>query len=195
MFVSFLCFLYIYIYRSNSVWIFLLFFENGAFGGFCHFDVQELNCWFLYRLPFGVGGNTFPARTFPPDGATFSQVTQGIKATRTVPAFGYWNMQFYQVEAAYVKFQFGLPRRASLALYARRNSLPTHTQYDISNVLTGLKKRNTRASNVTNPLPVSIQLQRDVELTCSLAPLLSIQVLIGAVNYSLKPDCQLITLD
>ena len=106
----------------------------------------------VFLVVFGwlcAGGNTFPARTFPPDGTTFSQVTQGVKTSKAVPAFSYWNMQFYQAEATYVKFDFELPRRASLALYARRNALPTHTQYDTFQVLSGVKPRNTRSSTVS----------------------------------------------
>ena len=62
-------------------------------------------------------------------------------------------MQFYQSEAAYVKFEFGVPRGSSLGLYARRNSLPTHTHYDVMHLLSGFKSQRTvRASPVTNLL-------------------------------------------
>ena len=95
-----------------------------------------------------AGANTFPARTFPPDGTTFAQVTLGDKISNSVSPYSYWNMQFYHSEAAYVKFEFSIPRGASLGLYARRNALPTHTHYDVLHVLNGFKNRNTRASTV-----------------------------------------------
>lgn len=57
-------------------------------------------------------------------------------------------MQFYQSEAAYVKFDYNIPRGASIGVYARRNALPTHTQYHILEVLSGFKARSTRASHV-----------------------------------------------
>ena len=95
-----------------------------------------------------VGSNTFPARSFPPDGTTFAQVTLGDKTSNVIPPYSYWNMQFYHSEAAYVRFELGLPRSASLGLYGRRNALPTHTHYDMLHVISGYKSRTTRASNV-----------------------------------------------
>lgn len=59
-------------------------------------------------------------------------------------------MQFYQSEAAYVKFDYNIPRGASIGVYARRNALPTHTQYHILEVLSGFKARTTRASHVSH---------------------------------------------
>lgn len=58
-------------------------------------------------------------------------------------------MQFYQSEAAYVRFDYNIPRGASIGVYARRNALPTHTQYDLLEVLSGFKARTTRASHVS----------------------------------------------
>ena len=58
-------------------------------------------------------------------------------------------MQFYQSEAAYVKFDYMIPRGASIGVYARRNALPTHTQYHFLEVLSGFKARTTRASHVS----------------------------------------------
>lgn len=93
-----------------------------------------------------TGGKTFPARTFPPDGTTFAQLTLGDKTSQVIRAYGYWNMQFYHSEAAYVRFDIGLPRSASLGLYARRNALPTHTHYDVLHIVSGYKSRASRAS-------------------------------------------------
>ncbi|KAK7861848.1 hypothetical protein R5R35_013485 [Gryllus longicercus] len=95
------------------------------------------------------GPKTFPARLFPPDGTTFSQISLGQKLSKEIPPYSYWNMQFYQSEAAYVKFDYNIPRGASIGVYARRNALPTHTQYDILEVLSGFKVRGTRGSHPT----------------------------------------------
>ncbi|XP_017764614.1 PREDICTED: teneurin-m isoform X1 [Eufriesea mexicana] len=95
------------------------------------------------------GARTFPARSFPPDGTTFAQVGLGQKLSKEIPPYSYWNMQFYQSEAAYVRFDYNIPRGASIGVYARRNALPTHTQYDLLEVLSGFKARATRASHVS----------------------------------------------
>ncbi|XP_076273630.1 teneurin transmembrane protein Ten-m isoform X3 [Rhynchophorus ferrugineus] len=99
------------------------------------------------------GARTFPAQSFPPDGTTFSQITLGQRLSKEIPPYGYWNMQFYQSEAAYVKFDYSIPRGASIGVYARRNALPTHTQYHILEVLSGFKARTTRASHVSDQSP------------------------------------------
>lgn len=93
-----------------------------------------------------LGARTFPARSFPPDGTTFSQITLGQKLTKEIPPYSYWNMQFYQSEPAYVKFDYSIPRGASIGVYARRNALPTHTQYHFKEVLSGFNVRTTRAA-------------------------------------------------
>jgi hypothetical protein len=36
-------------------------------------------------------------RNLPPDGTTFNQITLGKRLEQTLPAYGYWNVQFYQV--------------------------------------------------------------------------------------------------
>ncbi len=83
------------------------------------------------------------ARNLPPDGTTFRQISLGPKQrlSQTLPAYGYWNVQFYQMEAAYVHFDLWLPRGASLGFYARRNALPTHTNYDLMEVIKGAEQK------------------------------------------------------
>ncbi|XP_021710866.1 teneurin-m isoform X5 [Aedes aegypti] len=93
------------------------------------------------------GARTFPARSFPPDGTTFSQISLGQRLSKEIPPYSYWNMQFYQSEPAYVKFDYGIPRGASIGVYARRNALPTHTQYHFKEVLSGFNARQTRATH------------------------------------------------
>ena len=60
------------------------------------------------------------------------------------------------MESGYVNFELKLPRGASVGLYARRNALPTHTNYDLMEVVKGLKDsdkgssvRSTRALKVS----------------------------------------------
>ena len=55
------------------------------------------------------------------------------------------------MEAAFVNIDLKLPRGASLGLYARRNALPTHTNYDIMEVVKGNeeKTRTSRAIKVS----------------------------------------------
>ncbi|KAG5882426.1 hypothetical protein JTB14_007052 [Gonioctena quinquepunctata] len=95
------------------------------------------------------GARTFPAQSFPPDGTTFSQISLGQRLSKEIPPYSYWNMQFYQSEASYVQFDYNIPRGASIGVYARKNALPTHTQYHILEVLSGFKARTTRASHST----------------------------------------------
>ncbi len=47
-------------------------------------------------------------RNLPPDGTTFSQInlegSAGAELRPTLPAYGYWNAQFYQPSAGYVRY-------------------------------------------------------------------------------------------
>ena len=38
-------------------------------------------------------------RNLPPDGTTFNQISLGKRLQQTLPPYGYWNMQFYQVRS------------------------------------------------------------------------------------------------
>lgn len=55
-------------------------------------------------------------------------------------------MQFLTTEKAYVKYNFTIPRGSSIGFYARRNALPTHTQYDFKEILSGFNTRTSRAA-------------------------------------------------
>ena len=81
----------------------------------------------------------------PPDGTTFKVIELGNKQDHNISPYGYWNMQFYQAESAYVRFDIGIPRGASVGVYGRRNAIPTHTSYDFLQVLSGYK------SNANSP--------------------------------------------
>lgn len=96
-----------------------------------------------------IGTKTQPTRTIPPDGTTFSEIKFGEKITNEVAPYSYWNMQFYQSESAYVKFDYTFPRGTSVAVYGRKNALPTHTQYHMVELLNGFKNRGTRTSHVS----------------------------------------------
>lgn len=107
------------------------------------------------------------ARSFPPDGTTFSQITLGQKLSKQIPPYSYWNMQFYQSEPAYVKFDYNIPRGASIGVYARRNALPTHTQYHFKEVLSGFNARTTRSTHVSLPTFFSLSLVSGLTFTDS----------------------------
>ena len=84
-----------------------------------------------------VGRSAAGLRNPPPDGTTFEQVPLGRRLSRELPAYGYWNVQLYQSESGYVSLELEVPRGASLGVYARRNALPTHTTYDLMEVVRG----------------------------------------------------------
>jgi hypothetical protein len=47
-------------------------------------------------------------RNLPPDGTTFSQISLGKRLEQTLPAYGYWNVQFYQVcTQLHIRTMFG----------------------------------------------------------------------------------------
>ena len=79
----------------------------------------------------------------PPDGTTFNQISLGDQLEQELPAYGYWNVQFYKDEPGFVNFEVGLPRGSSLGFYARRNALPTHTNYDLMKIVRGKKDQQT----------------------------------------------------
>ncbi len=88
----------------------------------------------------------------PPDGTTFAQIPLGQPQVMQLPPYGYWNVQFYQSEPGYVGMRMEVPRGASLGLYARRNALPTHTNYDRMEVVKGsedIVKRGIRVSTMS----------------------------------------------
>ena len=87
-------------------------------------------------------------RNLPPDGTTFNQISLGKRLEQTLPAYGYWNVQFYQMEPGYVNFEIALPRGSSLGFYARRNALPTHTNYDLMKIVKGRKEPESKQSQL-----------------------------------------------
>lgn len=124
--------------------------------------IDEVKFDFSHEMRFFLpiaGARTFPARSFPPDGTTFSQIALGQKLSKQIPPYSYWNMQFYQSEPAYVKFDYNIPRGASIGVYARRNALPTHTQYHFKEVLSGFNARTARSTHVS-----SIGIKRNIKI-------------------------------
>lgn len=101
-----------------------------------------------YDIQFLIKIMKFPdGRSFPPEPSSFTQVTIGTSQKQLIPAYTYWNLQFYQPQNQYVLWVVTVPRGASIGLYARRNALPTHTHYDILQILRGFKtNRSPRIS-------------------------------------------------
>ncbi|XP_059080009.1 teneurin-m-like [Tigriopus californicus] len=108
------------------------------------------------QLSVSSMGTQLP-RNLPPDGTSFRQIALGKSLNQAIPAYGYWNIQFYQSEASYVNMDLSVPRGASVGLYARRNGLPTHTNYDIMEVIKGFEDSRSRRSSrrsVSKSLPL-----------------------------------------
>lgn len=91
-----------------------------------------------------------PGMNFPPDVSSFVQITIPSRLSYVIPPYSYWNMQFYQSEGAYITWEIGVPRGASIGFYAKRNARPSHTNHDIIEILRGFKTRTTRSSPVRN---------------------------------------------
>ena len=68
---------------------------------------------------------------------------------KTLSPHGYWSMQFFLPDDAYLQWNSTVPRGANLAVYGRRNALPTHTQYDVHHLLRGFSRRARRTSGVS----------------------------------------------
>lgn len=99
----------------------------------------------FFELFFGrIKGSKYPARSYPPDATTFGEIKFDEKYTKEVETYGYWNMQFYQSEPTYVKFNFIFPKGVTMAVYGRKNALPTHTQYETIELLNGVKLNSGR---------------------------------------------------
>ena len=85
----------------------------------------------------------------------------GVSLSPTVAAYGYWNAQFFHASAGYVRFALEVPRGASFGVYARRNALPTHTTYDLMEVVKGVAEddsgRSRRATKVRRDRERQIQ--------------------------------------
>ncbi|XP_076362879.1 teneurin transmembrane protein Ten-m isoform X2 [Tachypleus tridentatus] len=95
--------------------------------------------------PTSFGISPSPAKIIPPESDTFSEVRLGRRNTRKVTSFGHWNVQFHQREAALVKFNFSVPAGASIGVYGRRNSVPSHTRYDFVEILSPKSRRVERS--------------------------------------------------
>ncbi len=109
------------------------------------------------------GGRTFPSKHVPPDTNSFAQISLGSRQKSVIGPYSYWNMQFYQPSNQYVMWEVSVPRGASIGFYARRNALPTHTHYDLVQILRGFKtNRSKRSSPVSHhsmsTIPYIIQL-------------------------------------
>ena len=57
------------------------------------------------------------------------------------------SLQFHQPASAYVEFDFLIARGASIGVYGRKNAVPTLTQNDLREVISGVRARNGRDAN------------------------------------------------
>jgi len=89
--------------------------------------------------PSSPSSNSLSGSNPPPDGTAFKQISLDEAHAREIAPYGYWNVQFYRPSPGYVELRLRLPRGASLGVYARRNALPTHTNYDAMEVVRGVE--------------------------------------------------------
>lgn len=89
-----------------------------------------------------------PAKTLPPSSDSFADMSVGKRHSKVVASYGHWNVQFHQQDPGLVKFNYTLPTGASVAIYGRRNSVPTHTRYDFVEILSARDRRHRKAAKV-----------------------------------------------
>lgn len=90
-----------------------------------------------------------PAKTLPPSSDSFMDMSVGKRHSKVIASYGHWNVQFHQLEPALVKFNYTLPTGASVGIYGRRNSVPTHTRYDFVEILSARDRRHRKSAKVT----------------------------------------------
>ncbi|KAL3212092.1 hypothetical protein MRX96_008338 [Rhipicephalus microplus] len=79
--------------------------------------------------PPDLGPSLLPPKTLPPSSSeSFADMSIGKRHSKVVASYGHWNVQFNQQEPGLVKFNYTLPTGASVGIYGRRNSVPTHTR-------------------------------------------------------------------
>jgi hypothetical protein len=54
-----------------------------------------------------------------------------------IPPFSFWNSEFRNKQAAFIRFNFTMPWGANFAVYGRRNVAPSVTQYDFVEFVKG----------------------------------------------------------
>ncbi|XP_037506639.1 teneurin-m isoform X6 [Rhipicephalus sanguineus] len=88
-----------------------------------------------------------PPKTLPPSSSeSFADMSIGKRHSKVVASYGHWNVQFNQQEPGLVKFNYTLPTGASVGIYGRRNSVPTHTRYDFAEILSARDRRHRKAA-------------------------------------------------
>nr|XP_050039980.1 teneurin-m-like isoform X1 [Dermacentor andersoni] len=91
--------------------------------------------------------SVLPPKTLPPSsGESFADMSVGRRHSKVVASYGHWNVQFHQQEPGLVKFNYTLPTGASVGIYGRRNSVPTHTRYDFAEILSARDRRHRKAA-------------------------------------------------
>ncbi|GAB6032657.1 hypothetical protein CHUAL_011535 [Chamberlinius hualienensis] len=69
----------------------------------------------------------------------------GNQITQEIQPYGFWNLQLKQTQASFARFNFSLPVDGDWAIYARRHSPPTITQYDFSEIIKKGGRHNKRS--------------------------------------------------
>ncbi|XP_035680810.1 teneurin-3-like isoform X4 [Branchiostoma floridae] len=105
----------------------------------------------------GTGTGLIPTRqpnlnTLPEDVIT-GLVPVGGNVEETVPPFAFWRSQLYLRQPRYIMYNVSMSSDAKLGIYARKDSLPTHTQFDFAEMMDGShivvpSGRRRRASEV-----------------------------------------------
>ncbi|CAN7975618.1 unnamed protein product, partial [Ixodes persulcatus] len=90
--------------------------------------------------------SVLPAKTLPPSSDSFMDMSVGKRHSKVIASYGHWNVQFHQLEPALVKFNYTLPTGASVGIYGRRNSVPTHTRYDFVEILSARDRRHRKSA-------------------------------------------------
>ncbi|KAL1432858.1 hypothetical protein MTO96_013053 [Rhipicephalus appendiculatus] len=97
--------------------------------------------------PPDLGPSLLPPKTLPPSSSeSFADMSIGKRHSKVVASYGHWNVQFNQQEPGLVKFNYTLPTGASVGIYGRRNSVPTHTRYDFAEILSARDRRHRKAA-------------------------------------------------
>ncbi|CAG0898501.1 unnamed protein product [Cyprideis torosa] len=115
-------------------------------------------------------------RTVPPDSSSFEHMNMTRHLTTTLPPHGYLNLQFLLLKSHPIRFNVTIPRGADVAVYGRRNALPSLTRHDFFHVIQGYTPREQRARRSLRSLPPErpFGFQRSLDLFPLQDPLASI---------------------
>ncbi|XP_065289524.1 teneurin-m isoform X4 [Dermacentor albipictus] len=122
-------------------------FADKEAGGSGHSKAVPTTAAWSTEWPPDLGPSVLPPKTLPPSsGESFADMSVGRRHSKVVASYGHWNVQFHQQEPGLVKFNYTLPTGASVGIYGRRNSVPTHTRYDFAEILSARDRRHRKAA-------------------------------------------------